>query len=70
MLLVAHEPFESTESAIINESDIISDSIILETSTRRQKIADTDNGAELRETIHQLEELLKAYRDGTIIERV
>ncbi|MDD6810763.1 MAG: fructose-1,6-bisphosphatase [Lachnospiraceae bacterium] len=69
MRLVAHEPFESTESAIINESDIFSDSIILETSTTRQKIADTDIGAELRESIHQLEELLQAYRDGTIIEK-
>ncbi|MBO5208925.1 MAG: fructose-1,6-bisphosphatase [Lachnospiraceae bacterium] len=69
MRLVAHEPFESTESAIINESDIFSDSIILETSTTRQKIADTDIGTELRESIHQLEELLQAYRDGTIIEK-
>ena len=69
MRLVAHEPFESTESAILHESDIFSDSVILETSTHRQKISDTDVGAELRETIHQLEELLQAYRDGTIIER-
>ena len=43
--------------------------MILETTTHRQKIADTDIGAELREMIHQLEELLQAYRDGTIIER-
>lgn len=70
MRLVAHEPFESTESAIINESDIFSDSIILETSTMRQKISDTDIGSELRESIHQLEELLRAYRDGTIIEKM
>lgn len=69
MRLVAHEPFESTESAILHESDIFSDTIILETSSIRQKIADTDNGAELRESIHQLEELLQAYRDGTIIEK-
>ena len=69
MRLVAHEPFESTESAIKNESDIFSDSIILETSTMRQKITDTDIGAELRESIHQLEVLLQAYRDGTIIEK-
>ena len=69
MRLVAHEPFESTESAILHESDIFSDSVILETTTLRQKISNTDIGAELRETIHQLEELLQAYRDGTIIER-
>lgn len=70
MRLVAHEPFESAESAITNESDIFSDSIILETSTVRQKIADTDIGAELRESIHQLEMLLQAYWDGTINEKI
>ncbi|MDE6663139.1 MAG: fructose-1,6-bisphosphatase [Lachnospiraceae bacterium] len=70
MRLVAHETFESTESAIINESDIISDTIILETSTKRQMITDTDIGAELRESIRQLEDLLEAYRSGTIMERM
>lgn len=69
MRLVAHEPFESTESAILNESDIFSDSMILETSNTRISVADTDIGVELRESIHQLEELLQAYRDGTIVEK-
>ena len=69
MRLVAHEPFESMESAILHESDIFSDSITVETSIRRQKIADTDMGMELKELIHQLEELLQAYRDGIIIEK-
>lgn len=69
MRLVSHEPFESAESAIINESDIFSDSIIVETATVRQRVADTDIGDELRERIHQLEELLEAYREGIIIEK-
>lgn len=69
MLLVAHEPFESTESAILHESDIFSDSFILETTALRQKISDTEIGAELKESIHQLEELLQAYRDGILIEK-
>ena len=69
MRLVAHEPFESTESAILHESDIFSDSVILETTSLRQKIADTEIGMELRESIHQLEELLQAYRDGILIEK-
>lgn len=30
MRLVAHEPFESTEAAILKESDIFSDSIVVE----------------------------------------
>ncbi len=53
MRLVAHEPFESAESAILHESDIFSDSVILETSNSRISVADTDGGAEIKETIHQ-----------------
>lgn len=69
MRLVAHEPFESMEAAILHESDIFSDSFILETSKTRISVADTDIGAELKESIHQLEELLQAYRDGIIVEK-
>lgn len=70
MRLVAHEPFESTESAILHESDIFSDSVILETSNIRISVADTDIGTELRESIRQLDDLLQAYRDGLITERM
>ena len=69
MRLVAHEPFESMESAIIHESDIFSDSTIVETAPVRIRVADTDIGTELKESIKQLELLLQAYRNGTIIEK-
>lgn len=69
MRLVAHEPFKSTEDAILMETDIFSDSVIVETSAFRLRVADTDTGYELRESIYQLEELLRAYQDGTIIEK-
>ncbi|MCI9663496.1 MAG: fructose-1,6-bisphosphatase [Lachnospiraceae bacterium] len=69
MRLVAHEPFESTESAILNESDIFSDSSIVETAAERILVADTDAGRELKESIKQLEALLQAYRDGIIAEK-
>ena len=69
MSLVSHEPFESTEAAILNESDIFSDSIIVETATNRMRVADTDIGVELCASIKQLEELLEAYRDGIIVEK-
>ena len=68
MRLVAHEPFESKESAIRNESDIFSDSILVETAPRRICVADTDIGIELRTSITQLEALLKAFHDGVIVE--
>jgi fructose-1,6-bisphosphatase-3 len=67
--LVAHEKFVSTESAIRNETDILSDSFIVETYPHRMMIADTDIGAEIKESIAQLEDLLQAYRDGTLIEK-
>lgn len=69
MRLVSHEPFESTETAIIKESDIFSDSIIVETANRRQCVGDTDIGLEIKESIHQLEELLEAYREGILVEK-
>lgn len=69
MKLVSHEPFESRESAIINESDIFSDSILVETALTRLRVADTDIGVELRASIKQLEQLLQAYRDGIIVEK-
>lgn len=69
MRLVSHEPFESTEAAIRKESDIFSDSIVVETALRRQCVADTDIGLELKESIHQLEELLDAYREGVLVEK-
>lgn len=69
MRLVAHEPFQSTEDAILKETDVYSDSFIVETSAFRLRVADTDTGYELRESIYQLEELLSAYQEGTIIEK-
>lgn len=66
--LVAHEPFESTQKAIINESDIFSDSIEVETFQHRKLVADTDTGKEIKENIYYLEELLEAYREGTLME--
>ncbi len=68
MQLVAHEPFESSYAAIVNESDLFSHYIDVETYIRRKMVADTDVGAEIKEQIYYLEELLEAYRDGAIRE--
>ena len=69
MNLVAHRPFESAEAAIRDETDMVSDSILIETASRRILVADTDIGRELRESIGHLEKLLDAYRDGVLIEK-
>ncbi len=67
--LIAHEPFESKEAAVRKETDIISDSIIVETAPNRIRVEDTDIGAELKESIRYLEKLLAAYMDGSVIEK-
>ncbi|MDE6963736.1 MAG: fructose-bisphosphatase class III, partial [Lachnospiraceae bacterium] len=69
MRLVAHEPFESMEAAISRESDIFSDSTSVEIAPVRIRVADTDSGTDLKDRIIQLERLLRAYRDGTIVEK-
>lgn len=66
--LVQHEPFSSTEEAILNGTDIRSTTQIVELTGHRAMVADTDIGRELREQIVDLEKLLFAYRRGIIKE--
>lgn len=67
--LVQHEPFTSTEDAILRGTDIKSTTQIVEMSSRRMLVADTDKGKELNAQIDDLQELLYAYRHGFISER-
>ena len=69
MRLVAHEPFESMEAAVLHESDIFSDSTVIEVAPVRIRVSDTDIGRELKDQIKQLELLLQAYQDGIIVEK-
>ena len=66
--LVEHESFESREQAILSGSDIHSRTLLQDFSGRRIRIKDTDKGKELLEQIHSLEQLLAAYRSGTMRE--
>jgi fructose-1,6-bisphosphatase-3 len=68
MQLVAMHPFTSTEEAIINETDIEQDQIMIMSAPRRLHVSDTDRGRHIQERIDELRELLKAYRKGTIQE--
>lgn len=66
--LVQHEPFTSTEDAIIRGTDIKSTTQIVEMSSHRMLVADTDKGKELRQQVAELKNLLYAYRHGFIKE--
>ena len=66
--LVQHEPFTSTADAIQRCTDIKSTTQIVEMSSHRMLVADTDIGIELKKQISDLEKLLYAYRHGLIKE--
>ena len=67
--LVQHEPFTSSQDAIMRGTDIKSTTQIVEMSTHRMLVADTDKGTELRAQISDLKDLLYAYRHGIIKEK-
>ena len=67
--LVQHEPFTSSRDAILRGTDILGTTQIVEMSTHRMRVADTDKGTDIRRQITDLENLLYAYRHGILKER-
>jgi fructose-1,6-bisphosphatase-3 len=68
--LVSHQPFESTEMAIKEETDILSSTVVLEQVVDRKRVGDTDIGTTLKQQIKELKMLLNAYRKGLIKEKI
>ncbi|MBQ8222076.1 MAG: fructose-1,6-bisphosphatase [Bacteroidales bacterium] len=68
MQLVQHEPFESTQKAIEEGLDIISNTVLSEHNTERLLVKDTDKGKEMKRNIEELHKLLIAYRTALIRE--
>ena len=66
--LVSHEPFNSAEEAIANESDILSTTVLVEHKAKRKMVRDTDEGVKIQEEIEDLKLLLMAYKKGLIKE--
>ena len=67
--LVQHEPFTSAEEVVVTGADIKGTTQIIEMSSHRMLVADTDKGKELKEQIEDLKKLLYAYRHGFIKEK-
>ena len=67
--LVQHEPFMNARDAIERGLDIKSTTQLVELSTHRMLVADTDKGEELRMQIEDLRQLLYAYRHGILKEK-
>lgn len=66
--LVEHESFESRVQAVLSGNDIQNQTLLQDFSKRRIRIKDTDKGKELLDQISSLEQLLQAYRSGSMRE--
>ena len=64
--LVQHESFESTQKAIEQGLDIISETKVVEFMEKRKLVRDTDNGKRMMAQIDDLKQLLTAFRRGLI----
>ncbi|MCF6342233.1 MAG: fructose-1,6-bisphosphatase [Bacteroidales bacterium] len=70
LVLVEHNAFDSKQTAIEKEKDIISNRIFIEKNANRKRVNDTDVGKEIQSQIDDLKMLLAAYRKGVIKERM
>ena len=64
--LVQHESFESTQIAIEQGKDIISETKVVEFMEKRKLVRDTDMGKKLMDQIDDLKQLLTAFRRGLV----
>ncbi|MDR2899055.1 MAG: fructose-1,6-bisphosphatase [Clostridiales bacterium] len=69
LMLAAHEPFRSMEEAVVNDMDIITNTMYIERYPERKKVQGTDVGVGLAERIEDLKELVRCFRDAVIKQR-
>ena len=67
--LVQHEPFQTKQRAIEEGKDIKSTTFLVENTSERMMVRDTDEGRALAKQITDLKRLLVAYRKGFIKEQ-
>lgn len=67
--LVSHSRFETYQTLIESERDIITITHSEDLASRRSYIYDTDNGKHIQEKIDDLKQLIEAYRQGKIKEQ-
>ena len=66
--IIAHQPFAGKDRAVRENYDMAHSSTVFERLDRRMKVADTDEGQQIRVQINDLRRLLDAYRAGAVLE--
>ena len=70
LVLAMNEPFSSKCKAIQEGLDIRTQTILKENILTRKRVADTDIGEKLKEEVKDLKQLLIAYREGELKEKI
>lgn len=70
LVLAMNEPFESKCKAIEEGLDIKAQTILKENIINRKRVADTDIGKKLQEEVNDLKDLLIAYKEGILKEKI
>ncbi len=65
MYLAEHQPFDP-DTAFKRQTDMLSRKIMIEQFPERLRVKDTDGGKALEQRIHDLIQLLCAYRSGVV----
>ena len=65
MYLAEHQPFDP-DTAFKRQTDMLSRKIMIEQFPERLRVKDTDGGKALEQRIHDLNQLLCAYRSGVV----
>ena len=68
--LKSHQAFTTVAEALTRNVDIASETNRFDQADRRRMVSDTDSGAKIRGQIQDLRQLLDAYRNGAIEERI
>lgn len=68
--LKSHQAFTTVAEALTRNIDIESETNRFDEADRRRMVSDTDTGVKIRSQIQDLRQLLDAYRNGAIEERV
>ena len=66
--IVSHQPFSGRQEVLKSNHDIGNESMIFETMEERMKVAETDEGVELKDQVYNLMRLMDAYRSGAVTE--
>ena len=69
MSLRQHEPFDTIETAIRENKDIVSSVDVFETTEKRMLVGDTDEGRRLKADMEDLKLLVSAYKMGILKEQ-